>query len=257
MDDTNELFGDLGAVFFDLFDTLIRIDPERLPRVEVAGTVYPSTVPGVHALVGRRFGDRVSVEEMLSVLRDIWVEISQEKEEDWREISAVERFRRMLDRLGLLPHAEAGDFARELAEHHMRTLAGAAVPMERAREIVERVRERGMRTALISNFDYAPATEWILANAGLDGLLDALVVSDALGVRKPHERIFRSALEGTRTTPERALHIGDMPRQDAWGAGRLGMRTVWINPRREGYPVEEHPPTLTVERLAELEPLLR
>jgi putative hydrolase of the HAD superfamily len=114
------------------------------------------------------------------------------------------------------------------------------------------VRARGLRTALVSNWDHAAAGPKLLARTGLAELLDHVVISEAVGVRKPDPRIFRAALAPFGAAPAAALHVGDLARGDAWGAGRLGFRTVWINPGGGAWPEAEHPPTLVVADLVEL-----
>ena len=40
-------------MFFDLFDTLVRFERDRLPTVEVGGRTVKSTVGHLHALLAR------------------------------------------------------------------------------------------------------------------------------------------------------------------------------------------------------------
>ncbi len=241
------LIQDAQAVFFDLFDTLIRIDRERLRGLRVEGRWIYSTVPTVHE---DHLADReVPIESFLAALREAVREISALKRDNWIEVSAIERWRRVVTALDLESDPA---LAQTLTDAHARELANAAVPVEGAREVLERVRDRGLEVALISNFDHTPAAHWILEQTGLADLIEKRVVSEALGVRKPHERMFHEALEHFDVDPVRTVHVGDQAKADAWGAGRLGLRTVWINPAAEPYPEDDHPPTLTVERLADL-----
>lgn len=245
-----ELLNGARAVFFDLFDTLIRIDDSRLPVVKVDGRRIPTTVPIVHeAHLAPRDVPR---DAFVSALREAVTEISQEKRRNTDEVPALERWRRVVSKLSLDGGTEGETLAADLTESHARALAGAAVPVERAREVLERVHAEGRDVALISNFDHTPAADWILEGTGLADLIEKRVISEAVGVRKPDERIFHEALSHFDVAPEDCVHVGDQPRADAWGAGRLGLRTVWISRRTEPYGEDGHPPTLTVTRLADL-----
>jgi len=238
------------AVFFDLFDTLIRIDESRLPALKVDGRRIYSTLPLVHE---RHLAERqVSQDDFVAALRATVIEISQRKRESLDEVPAIERWRQVVARLPVA-QGEAGErLASDLTHSHARALADAAVPVEGARAVLERVRERGLELALISNFDHTPAAHWILEGTGLGDLIAKRVVSEAIGVRKPDARIFHEALTHFALAPGDCIHVGDQPRADAWGAGRLGLRTVWISRHTEPYPESEHPPTLVVTRLDDL-----
>lgn len=68
-----------------------------------------------------------------------------------------------------------------------------------------------------------------LERSGIDRLVDGVVISDAIGARKPDPAIFRHAI-GDRP-PQRCLHAGDSLRTDVAGARAAGLRAVWVRPR--------------------------
>lgn len=247
-----QLLNGTRAVFFDLFDTLIRIDESRLPAMKLDGRRIHTTLPVVHE---QHLAERdVTTETFLSAMRETVGEIIEEKRASPDEVPAIDRWRRVVARLEVPQGNEGEALATSLTETHARALSGAAVPVARAREVLERVHERGLEVALISNFDHTPAADWILEGTGLADLIEKRVISEAVGVRKPDERIFRDALDHFSVEPGDCVHVGDQARADAWGAGRLGLRTVWISRHTEPYPEDEHPPTLTVAHLAEVLP---
>jgi len=242
---------------FDLFDTLIRVDTSQLPSVRWGGDEIRTTLPVVHE---RIFAERnVPLDRLVNAVRSMWATVRMElnregaaDDERWAEISAVEKYRRMLGDLGVRDPDEVQALATAVADTHHATLVSAAEAVEGAAELLERVRGAGAHTVLVSNWDHAPAGPAMLAQAGLTDLLDHVVISDAVGVRKPHPRIFEAALAPFDATPDRALHVGDLALSDAWGAGRLGFKTVWINLKAKPWSEDAHPPTLTVGRLADL-----
>jgi putative hydrolase of the HAD superfamily len=63
---------------------------------------------------------------------------------------------------------------------------------------------------------------------GIDGYFDPIVVSGDHGFRKPDERLFRLALARLKARPEECLYVGNDMHRDVYGAGRLGMKTVFF-----------------------------
>ena len=72
----------------------------------------------------------------------------------------------------------------------------------------------------------------MLARAGLDPLLDAVVTSASVGVRKPGVAIFQRALEVSGARADQAVHVGDSVEDDVAGARAAGIEAVLI--RRDG-----------------------
>jgi HAD superfamily hydrolase (TIGR01549 family) len=239
---------------FDLFDTLIRIDLRRLPAVHWQRNEVRSTIPILHERLFKPRG--VSLEQLVEAIRGMWTEVRSELDRldeagEWPEVPAVEKYRRVASRLGLEEEASE-TLVHEVAELHHGTLISCAEPVAGAADALARARAAGARTVLVSNWDHASAGPAMLERTGLADGLDHVVISEAVGIRKPDPRIFQAALEPFGVAPARALHVGDLARSDAWGAGRLGFRTVWINPGAKPYPEAEHPPTVTVGSMAEL-----
>jgi HAD superfamily hydrolase (TIGR01509 family) len=243
---------------FDLFETLVTVDTRDLPHVDFDGTSVRSTIPLLHE---RFFASRgVALDDLVRGMRSMWIEVRKElrrtdgtEDERLREISSAEKFGRLVAELGVARGDEAEALADEVATHHHAVLISAACALDGAREVLAAVRERGIPTVLVSNWDHADAGPAMLAQTGLSELLDHVVISEAVGLRKPHRRLFELALEHTHAKPEEAIHVGDLAKPDAWGAARLGFRTVWIDKNQDGWPTGlGGAPTLTVGRIAEL-----
>lgn len=66
-----------------------------------------------------------------------------------------------------------------------------------------------------------------LERTGLDQVVDAICVSEALGVRKPDRRIFEEAARRC-ATDLRGWMIGDSATADVAGGSAAGLRTVWL-----------------------------
>ena len=124
-------------------------------------------------------------------------------------------------------------------------------------EALERI-SRGYDTGLVSNFTDSSFLRISLMKFGLEGYFDSVVVSDAVGWRKPHPRIFVHFLDSLRVEAEEAVYIGDDPDADVRGARDAGITAVLI--RRQGVkgknPDDDALPDYTVNSLLELEELL-
>jgi putative hydrolase of the HAD superfamily len=74
------------------------------------------------------------------------------------------------------------------------------------------------------------------AVCGIDRHLDAMVVSQQVGVAKPDSRIFEIALERIGAQSDDAIMVGDSWEADIAGARSAGIRAVWYNPLRRRCP---------------------
>lgn len=118
----------------------------------------------------------------------------------------------------------------DLAEGLYRTIADRWDPYADTVPVLTELRRRGVRTAVVSNvgFDLTP----VLERTGLAALVDAVLMSYAVGSVKPDPGIFERALHLLGADPEDALMVGDSWRDDGGAAG-LGVRTLLL-PRTEG-----------------------
>jgi putative hydrolase of the HAD superfamily len=90
-----------------------------------------------------------------------------------------------------------------------------------------RLKQRGMRLGLISNWDNR--LSGLIEGLGLGGQLDTIVSSADVGLHKPDPRIFELACARLGVRPEEAAHVGDHHYADIVGAQAIGMRPVLID----------------------------
>ena len=242
------------AILFDLFDTLVHFDRDRLPVIEIGGKTVRSTAGHLHRVLCEH-APGVSLEACYGALLESWQEAERRRAIDHREVAAPERFDHFLGRLALSPTTVPAGLVQRLLETHRRELAKAAEFPAHHRPLLEKLSRR-YQLAVVSNFDYTPTALEILNAAGVVPFFDAIVVSDAVGWRKPRREIFDVALEKLHVDARDALFVGDRVDIDVVGAQRLGMDVAWINPGREPLPPGVAPPAFEIRDLGELERIL-
>lgn len=209
------------AVVFDLFDTLVDLPMDRLPRIEIGGRSVPTTAGAVHAALAR--SAQVPFERFTSTLREVDRTWRDTAAADGRELPTVERFTRLLERLEI--HRDG--LPELLTEVHMSMIADLARTPPHHADVLDRLRGR-VRLGLCSNFSHAPTARAILETARLRERLDAVAISHEVGLRKPRREIFEAALDALATGPAEAIHVGDNLDADVAGAAALGIRTIWV-----------------------------
>jgi HAD superfamily hydrolase (TIGR01509 family) len=161
----------------------------------------------------------------------------------------------MLRRLALDPGDYPTGFVESLLDAHRHALSEAATFPPHYVDLLHALRPR-YRLAVVSNFDYTPTALGMLTLAGVAELFDTIVVSDAIGWRKPRPEIFEAALERLAVRASEALFVGDRADIDVIGAQRLGMPVAWVNPKHTPLPPGIGAPDYEIRDLAELGPIL-
>lgn len=103
---------------------------------------------------------------------------------------------------------------------------------------LERLRQRGVRLGIVSNWDSLLPD--VLAMLNLDGYFDEIGVSHLEAMEKPDPSFFLRILARMDSRPEEALHIGDRPDMDLAGANSAGIDALLID-RRRRFADQAHP----------------
>jgi len=115
---------------------------------------------------------------------------------------------------------------------------------------LQQLRARGMRLAILSN-----GTPTMLAavvrNSGLDGLFDAVLSVEEVGVFKPHPAVYRLAPERLRLAPD-AICFLSANAWDACCAKASGLRVLWCNRFAQAAERLPEPPDGEISDLAQL-----
>jgi putative hydrolase of the HAD superfamily len=94
------------------------------------------------------------------------------------------------------------------------------------REVLRRLCE-SYCLGLLSNFTHAPAAMGIIDQVDIASFFDVILISGAVGYRKPHPFIFRRLVDQMGVKKNEVLYVGDDPEADIAGARRAGIQPVW------------------------------
>jgi putative hydrolase of the HAD superfamily len=154
------------------------------------------------------------------------------------EQARLERFRRLIAMSGGTPPDEA--VARTAATYRDRYMQVRRA-VRGARDLLQALSTRA-RIGIVSNNLFDEQRDK-LEHCGLAGFIDALVVSERVGVSKPDPAIFVAALEALQCDAAETVMVGDSWPADIAGARAAGIRPIWFNPLGakppDGEPVAE------------------
>lgn len=117
--------------------------------------------------------------------------------------------------------------------------------------VLKELKARGLKTGLLSNTHWPRELHdrW-LEEAGLLEHLDQRVYTSDLTHMKPHALAFTTLLDALDVAADRAVFVGDRPRDDIAGAQAVGMRTVLLTGRN--VPPHDVTPTAEIPYLSGL-----
>ena len=171
----------------------------------------------------------------------------------WVEAVAGRRSGTTADLLTEVAAATGLDVPAAVHELALRAHHGVWAPRTVARasaaEVLQAVRDRRLKTGLLSNTHWS--RDWhegFLERDGLLDLLDARVYTSDIAHLKPSAEAFHTLLSALHISADEAVFVGDRQYDDIFGAARVGMRTVWVaNDSTPSYDV--HPDAVITELL--------
>ncbi|MEF2277929.1 HAD family hydrolase [Deinococcus sp. YIM 134068] len=112
------------------------------------------------------------------------------------------------------------------------------VPMPHAADVLRELRRRGVKVGIVTN-GWVEVQTMCLERSGLAPLVDDVVISEGVGVRKPDPAIYTLALHRLGVGAADAWFVGDSPRNDIWGPQQVGLRAALLP---TGHPLMEEVP---------------
>ncbi len=122
-----------------------------------------------------------------------------------------------------------------------------------AETLLKRLRAEGVKIVIVTN-NTVEEQHAKLRHLGITSLIDVLVISEEVGIAKPHPRIFEAALERVGCQCHEVVMVGDSWANDVLGAQGVGIRTIWLN--RFGEPCPDKRMTMEINALEPIETLM-
>ena len=121
-------------------------------------------------------------------------------------------------------------------------------------DMLKRLNVAGLKTAILSNGS-PEMLDAAVRNAGIGSLLDAVLSVEAVGVYKPHPKVYQYAID------QLGIKAGEIAFQssnawDAHAASLCGMRVIWCNRYRQRTERLPGLPDFEIASLAELPDLV-
>ncbi len=197
------------AIFFDIGDTLVFDDPPLRERLATTVRLVGLPVDQARLPAAFRAGEAFSVGQYIEGVA-------------WDDPDSLrEAMVRVFLALNLSPLDE------ETWPKFLESFA--AIPFERyvhphALALLQELKRRGFVVGAIS--DWETTLPDLLQKLGIAPFLDALAVSEIVGVTKPDPLLFQDALRQANAPPETSLHVGDWYELDVCGARSVGMQAL-------------------------------
>lgn len=130
-------------------------------------------------------------------------------------------------------------------------------PTEGIEEFLAFLKEKGIRTGVISNITYASEVVAERINRELpDNEFEFIIATSGYLFRKPHKRIFELALEKADLPADEVWYIGDNYNCDVVGARNAGIFPVWyVGAIESAY--EEKEDVLTIKSWTKLMDMMK
>ena len=227
----------LKAVFFDAVGTLIFPEPG-------AATVYAQAasrrgiVVDVNAL-RERMWTAYRAEEKVDRIAG-WVTSESREAARWRRIVSD----------SLPDGIDAENCFQELFAHFAQPTSWRVNPD--ADRVFSTLRQRGVTLGLASNYD-ARLLSVIAGHPELGPIRDRVVISAAVGYRKPAREFFEHVVQAAGCEAHEILFVGDDVENDYVGATAAGMKAVLL----ETHPAKPECPVPVENRIASLGELIR
>lgn len=192
----------IRAVLFDWYDTLARVDAERILAGRRALATRAGADPDALAALWRETAEQRMLGRLGSLEQEIGV---------------------LLGRLGLSAPPE---LLRELASMELATWRAAVSLYPEARPCLAALKARGYRLGVLSNCSHQAGHA--IECAGLDDLLDILILSCREGLAKPQPEIYARACGALGAAYHETAFVADGSFGELDAAAALGITTVLI-----------------------------
>ena len=239
------------AVLFDMGSTLIYMDDSWAKSLDESGVVLYQALTEL----GYHLNPETFPQAFVEKLRSYY----EERDTEFIEYTTLYILETLLKQTGYsnLPESDLRQALEQMYAHteaHWHTEVDT-LPM------LQELRRQGYHMGIISNASDDQDVQSLIDMAGIRDFFEIILTSAAVGIRKPHPRIFQIALEFWGISPQECVMVGDTLGADILGARNAGLSSVWITRRADTPDNRDHLDTIlpdrTIATLAELPPLLQ
>ncbi|HPQ40250.1 MAG TPA: HAD family hydrolase [bacterium] len=224
----------IRAVYFDMGGVLMNVSTEYTRE---SALEYALTGPEVKHFLGSEFSIASFVDFMSRSIEERAVRQPGLQEDAWRiDKQTLEIFTGRP-----VPYSAL----REKFWRQVEFMVRCFLPVEGVKELLEKIRLKGLEVGLISNVFHPSIiykelfTEWDII-----GYFNPLLFSSEFKYKKPHPAIFEYAMSWhPEIDPSQSMFVGDTWEIDVVGARGAGLKPVWVN-REYAEPVRENVPVI-------------
>jgi putative hydrolase of the HAD superfamily len=212
------------AILFDLDDTILAFSAGADPSWELICRRFAPGLAGQTA--------EVLAEAIRTARAEFWADPGRHRRgrlhpgQARREIVGA-----ALSALGV----PAGELVGEIAEAYIVERDQMIQPFPGALETLRRLRERGVRMAVITSGS-AREQRGKIERFGLEPLFDCILIEGETGIGKPDERVYLGALERLGVRADETWMVGDNLEWDVGAPQELGIRGIWHDFEHRGLP---------------------
>lgn len=189
--------------------------------------------------------EKAEYDEYQVVNKQLWVEYQNNQIN--AEQLQTRRFKLWSDRLAIS--------TKELNKQFLDSMADICKTLPGAVELVTHLHENNVKMGIITN-GFVQLQQIRLERTGFLPYFSPVVISELVGVAKPHAKIFEYALEQMGSpNKDQVLMVGDTLESDILGGNNFGFDTCWLNHQNKEYS-KEITPTHQIHSLVELLPWL-
>jgi HAD superfamily hydrolase (TIGR01509 family) len=123
--------------------------------------------------------------------------------------------------------------------------------------VLDELQEEGRMLGLISNAGDAENVQRLIDKAEIRDYFDPIIISAAIGIRKPDPILFEMVLDQWQVNPESIVMIGDRLEADILGAQNTGIHQIWLKPEAEVSTATQIIPEKVTGKLVDIPGLIR
>ena len=244
----------IDTVLFDMGGTIEHVSYDMKTRLEAAKQM-------VKCLEEGSIDIKLSPEDFLPIMLKGMAEYKEWSEKTFIESHPTEIWHKWVLKDFDLSVDQVGKISEQLA------FLWETVGMERdirkeAVQTLEELKKRGYKLGVISNTPSHTQVYYSLNKYKIRDFFEYVSLSSIEGMRKPDPRIFKKALEEMKSSPEKAVYIGDTITKDVIGSKAAGfaiaiqIRSFSTDRNDANIDKNVHKPDYLIENLIEIVDIL-